>query len=505
MGEARQKKAKLNVTFSVLGQIVTLICGIIVPRLLIDAYGSEAYGATASITQFLAYITLLEGGIGGVARAALYKPLADNNDKEISSVIIEIKRFFRIIGIIFVIYVIVLACSFKTIAHVQCFNWMSSFFLVIVISIATIAQYFIGISYVVLLQAAQKLYITQVVSSIATILNTILVIVFLQLGSSLIVVKLVSSIVFAIKPIVLWLYVKRYFNIEKASEKSNALEQKWTGLGQHIAFCLHSNTDIVILTIFSNLSYVAVYSVYNMIVSQIQNFTASFSAGMESVFGDMLAKNEIQSLNNTFDIYESIISIIAGVLFSVTAVMIVPFIKIYTFNVEDINYIYPTFALLLCLASFLYCLRMPYHSLIIAAGHFRQTKFAAYGEAILNLITSIFLVIKFNLVGVAVGTVVAVSFRFLFYAYYLSKEICCRSMSLFLKRCACNAFPFLIILFVGSYAVRCFDLHNYYHWIMCSFGVFLFAVLVEVVSFKAFYKSTYLIVFKSIIGKRKSI
>lgn len=66
----------------------------IVPRLMIGTFGSEAYGATSSITQFLAYITLLEAGIGGVARSALYKPLADNDDYMISAVVCEIKRFF---------------------------------------------------------------------------------------------------------------------------------------------------------------------------------------------------------------------------------------------------------------------------------------------------------------------------------------------------------------------------------------------------------------------------
>ena len=216
----REKKAKLNIGISLLGQLVVIICGLIVPRLIINSFGSEAYGATASIAQFLAYITLLEGGIGGVARAALYKPLADNDMKEISLVISEIQHFFRIISFVFLAYVIVLACSFKYISHISCFDWISTALLVVVISISTFAQYFIGISYAVLLQAAQKTYITQITSILTVILNTLLIAILILLGSNLIVVKLVSSVVFSIRPVLLWLYVKREFRLEKIRNSS---------------------------------------------------------------------------------------------------------------------------------------------------------------------------------------------------------------------------------------------------------------------------------------------
>ena len=87
MNNSRKKRVKRSVFTTLMLQCTTLVCGLIVPRALLGAYGSEAYGATTSIAQFLSYITLLEGGIGGVARAALYKPLAENNKYQISIII----------------------------------------------------------------------------------------------------------------------------------------------------------------------------------------------------------------------------------------------------------------------------------------------------------------------------------------------------------------------------------------------------------------------------------
>ena len=64
----RLLRVKLNTFSSLAHQLVTTLCGLVIPWIMIDTFGSTAYGITISIAQFLSYITLLEGGIGRVAR-----------------------------------------------------------------------------------------------------------------------------------------------------------------------------------------------------------------------------------------------------------------------------------------------------------------------------------------------------------------------------------------------------------------------------------------------------
>lgn len=502
MADIRAKKAKLNISTSLISQFVILLCGLVVPRLMIKAFGSEAYGATTSIAQFLAYISLLEGGIGGVARAALYKPLAQNNIELISAVVSEIKRFFRIISYIFLAYVVVLAISFKSISDIESLNWISTFLLVLVISISTFAQYFIGISYAVLFQAAQKTYVTNFVQIITTVLNTVLVILLIFCDCNLILVKLVSSCVFVLRPIIMWLIVKKDYKLVAVKQKnSGLLSQKWVGLGQHIAYFLHTNTDVAVLTVFANVLLVAVYSVYNMIVANIQNFAMSFLSGMEALFGDMLAKKEFKLLQKVFGFYETLISVISVFLFSVTAVLIVPFVKLYTQGITDADYIAPKFAMLLILSALVHCLRMPYHSVVIAAGHFKQTQIAAYGEAAINILLSIVLVIKFSLIGVAIGTLVATVFRFLFYVYYLSKNIFNRSMLLFAKRTVVNAGTFCISFYLGYRALSYFEILSYIDWAKVAILVSLIAACIVLLSNFIFYSSDIVNIAKKTVRK----
>lgn len=503
MNNGRKQRVKKSVLTTLALQITTLICGLIVPRALLGAFGSEAYGATTSITQFLSYITLLEGGIGGVARAALYKPLAENDKTKISVIVYELKRFFRILAYISIGYALVLACTFKSLSHIECYDWMTTFWLVLVIAISTFGQYFIGISYSALIQADQRVYIINILSIATTALNALFVIALIKAGSNLLAVKLVSSFVFLLKPTAMWIYVRKKYGIVMHPKRDKSvLSQRWTGLGHHIAYYIHNNTDITVLTLVDNLKSVSVYSVYNMVTQNIQNVVSALCSGMESLFGDMIARNEKRKLNETFDLYETMISIACTILFSTVYVMIVPFVSIYTKGIEDVNYIRPEFALLITTAAVVYCFRHPYIATITAAGHFTQTRWGAYGEAILNICTSVILVWKLGLEGVAIGTVIAIAARLIYSVFYLSKNILSRPIRSFILRESVNFINIACIVFGCNVFIRKFEMSNYFQWACCAGVVFLISTAVTLLINLIVYKDTTIKAYKTIISKK---
>lgn len=503
MYNGRKQRVKKSVLTTLVLQITTLVCGLIVPRALLGAYGSEAYGATTSIAQFLSYITLLEGGIGGVARAALYKPLAENNKLQISVIVYELKRFFRILAYISIGYALVLACTFKSLSHIECYDWMTTFWLVLVIAISTFGQYFIGISYSALIQADQRVYIINILSIMTTLLNALFVIALIRSGSNLLSVKLVSSVVFLIKPTAMWIFVrKKYGLLNHPKRDKKILSQKWTGLGHHIAYYIHSNTDVTVLTLVDNLKSVSVYSVYNMVTQNIQNVVSGLCSGMESLFGDMIAKNEKRKLNDTFDLYETMISITCSVLFSTVYVMIVPFISIYTNGIEDANYIRPEFAFLITTAAVLYCFRHPYILTITAAGHFSQTRLGAYGEAIINIIVSVVLVWKMGLDGVAIGTVIAITARLIYSVIYLSKNVLFRPIQSFVRRGIVNIVNIGCIVFGCRFIIQRLDISNYLQWSCYAGAVFLFSTAITLIINLIAYKDITVKAFKTIISRK---
>lgn len=487
MADNRQKLAKYNIYSSLLTQFVMMVSGIIVPKLFITYFGSEVYGATASIAQFLGYIVLLEGGIGGVARAVLYKPLAENNIEKLSAIFAEIEHFFRIVGYIFLVYILVLACGFQRISKFDALDWSSTFFLVCAIAISTVAQYFIGISNAVFLQAAQKTYITNMIRIVTTILNVLVIVLLMHMGCNIIVVKLISGLVFVLGPVLQWLYVKKNYCLVKVERQKDALKDKWVGMGQHLAYFFHSHTDVVVLTLFANLLLVAVYSVYSMIIGAIQSIVSSFATGMEALFGDMYAKKEYNLLNDTFSEYETLISCIAVILFSTTIVLITPFIQLYTNGVTDVDYIQPLFGVFLIIDAILYAMCAPYNAMVIAAGLFRQTRIAVYGQAVINVLLSIVLVNRFGLIGVAIGTVCATIFRFTFYAIYLAKHTVNISLWILIKRLVVNVILSGAVVFIGRMAISKIVISNYLYWALAGVIVTSIAVFVTLMGNYLFF------------------
>ena len=300
----RSRKAIYNIISNLILQFVVVVYGFIVPKIIISKFGSNVNGLISSITQFLAYITLLESGFGPVVKATLYKSIAEKDNKTIKSILKTTEKFFRTIALIFIIYIIVLIVAYPMIVNNE-FDKLYTISLILIISISTFAEYFFGMTYKLYLQADQRTYVISIIQIVTYILSTIFIVVLAKINCSIQIIKLVSGLIFVLRPLLQNYYVKKKYNINlKDVQEKYELKQKWDGLAQHIASVIHSNTDITILTIFCSLTEVSVYSVYYLVVSGIKKIIQAFSSGIDASWGDMIAKNEHDNLNKKFNLYE---------------------------------------------------------------------------------------------------------------------------------------------------------------------------------------------------------
>lgn len=462
----RSKKAIKNIITSVFQQIISFVCGLIVPRSIIIAFGSSVNGLISSITQFLSYISLLEAGIGPVIKAALYKPIAQKDKYEIEKILKSSQRFFRVISGIFIIYLIILCFIYPLIVAEQ-FDFWFTISLIIIISISTFAEYFFGMVYKLYLQAEQQTYITSILQTGTIILNAISTIVLIKLNANIQIVKLVSAFVFVLRPIIQNIYVKKKYNIDfKEVKEKYTLRQKWDGLAQHIAAVVHSSTDIAVLTVFTNTAEVSVYTVYLSIVNGIKNTVQAFTGGIDASFGDMIVRREKENLNKSFKTYELFYYTLITIVYIVTMIMILPFVSVYTSGITDINYYRPTFAILIIVAELFWSIRLPYSSITLAAGHFKETRKGAWVEAFLNLSISIILVFKFGMIGVAIGTLIAMMVRTIEFIYHSSKYILERKVWDAVGRIILLVLENLLLVPIGMFICNRYNVDSYMSWII---------------------------------------
>lgn len=486
-------KVKKNIFITLILNIVTIINGLILPRLFILAYSSDINGAVVSISQFLSYITFLEAGVGVVVCAALYKPLACNDIREISSVICETERFYKKIALIYLVYMFGIALIYPFI--VPQFGERYTFALVLVIGLSTFCQYYFGITYQLLLNADRKIWINSLFSIFALVCNLIISVIMIYQKVDILLIKLACSIIYMIRPIILKLYVKKQYKLENIETiGNNVLKQKWYGLGHHIASFVHLNTDVVLLTFFEPISEVSVYSVYSSISISIRSIIKGVSEGMVASLGNLLATGKKDKICSFFRAYLLFNIVFVCILFTVSGILVCPFVELYISNTTDVDYIRREFAIILFVAEAIYCFRLPYQDVVFSSGHFHQTRISAYLEAIINALMTIILIQYYGMIGAVVGTFFATLFRLFSYVRYLSKEILYIDLNETIKKYIGNALLCIIsILIVNSIK---FQFTSWAGWVINAVIIFVIVSLIFLLGNFGFYRKDMCAVFK---------
>lgn len=490
----RKKKLLLNTVTGIIKQVVTVICGFILPRYMLLYYGSSVNGLVSSITHFLSFISLLDMGVGAVVQSNLYRPLANKDRDQISRIVKSSERFFRRLGYIFIGYIIVLCFLYPAVINSD-YEPLFSISLIAIISVSTLAQYLFGMTYQLLLNADQRSFIPLSIQIGTIVLNTVLAVILMRAGASVHVVKLMSATVFVLRPILQMLYVRKHYSINrKIVLEGEPIKQKWNGFSQHLAAVVCQNIDVAVLTLFSSLSNVSIYSVYFNVTNGVEQIIMTAATGTEALLGNMIAKGEKEKLLKIFSAIEWIIHFGVTIVFTIAGITIVPFISVYTKGITDANYLVPMFGALLVLAYASQCLRVPYYRIIKAAGHFKQTQNGAYISAVLNVVISIALVFKYGLIGTAIGTLVAMAYHTCYFVWYLRRNIISRSVTFFLRYIFTDCLIAIIAIFLTSLFKM--SISSYYEWIVLALLVSLVVIAVSLVVNLLFYRGQVVETFK---------
>lgn len=462
---------KKNIISALVNQGITIVYGLVLPRLIIVVFGSEINGMVSSISQFLSFISLLEGGLGAVILAELYLPIEQNNDTKIKGILYASKSFFTKLGMIFLGYTVVVAIIYSYSVKDR-YNTLSIALLVFVLSLSTLSQYLFAITSKLLLQAQQKIYIVNNVSSITLILNIIIAFVTIKIYPSIILLKFCSAIMFLIQPLIFNNYIEKKYRTFNREFAKYTLKNRWSGFGQNLAHFINMNTDIAILSVFVSLREVSVYSIYLLAINALRSLIMALDNSFQSSLGKCYAERDIEKLGNNFKRFNSMNALITFTFFNTCLLLINPFVQLYTDGVKDANYYRPVFALIMVLANIVFCLREPLRSIVLATGKFKETNFGAYIEAAVNIIVSLILVHYMGIVGVAIGTFVAILIRMIYFYYFLHKDILFLDLRYYFK----INLKYLIIIIINILGYAFIPIHCDSAINFCLYGAAIFII-----------------------------
>ncbi len=469
----RTKKALVNLMASLAFFIVSALAGFILPSLFIKHYGSETNGLIGSIKQFIAYLALVEAGVGAASIAALYVPLIDNKTQKINNILTATKHFYQRSGHIFFTLLILIAACYPSLVRDE-INPVISGMMVIILGLGGVAEYYLIGKYRVLLTADQKSYILSMIQTGSILLSTATSVILVNNNANILVVQAVATLIYLSR----YFLIRTYFSREypyvdfKGKPDISAISQRWSAFIHQIAGIVVFNSPIVIITVFCGLKDVSVYVVYALVFTAVGSLIGTFSNGLLASFGEVIALKDIGVFRKAYNNFEYIFYAVLAWAFTCTALLIMPFMAVYTEDFTDFNYIRPDVATLFVLVGVANNIRIPPNIVVAAAGHFRETQYRAILEAVINIVASLILVQYLGVVGVLLGSVCSYSYRTIDFILYAAKYIHRQSPLGSLRRLVVNgllgfvsALPFILLWPIVA--------TNYVEWFLWATGVSL--------------------------------
>ena len=485
----RTKKAFYNIVTEILLEVVSFVCALVLPRLILSTYGSSYNGVISSITQFLDYISILTLGISGAIRVAVYRAKDDINAK--SAIVKAAEKYMHKVACALVIYVAALAVIYPYLVRDN-FGWLETASLVLIISIGVFAEYLFGVTVKAFLSAEQSNYIWNIVQIASKIISTVAAVVLIYIGQSIQIVKLGSAVILAATPVIASIIAKKKFHLISDIEPDTlALSARRDVVAHSIANTVHSYTDIFLLTVFTDPITVSIYSIYSLVFTSVKKIQQVFTTGMEGAFGSLWAQGQYKQYRDNFNTYEFLCFAFVSVVFPCVSLLLLPFIQLYTNDVHDANYILPVFAYLSVATHALFGLRTPYVTAVQSAGHYKETKKYAFIEAGLNFSISFIAVFWNGLIGVTLGTLIANLYRTVQYAAYASKNLISRSFGKFIKRLLWLCMNFAVIVVAVHFIIR-WQTFSWGMWVFNGIICFAFSLIVTVITSVIFYKDDFL-------------
>ena len=452
-------------------------------RYFVQYMGMETLGMMKLFTQLLAYLNIIEMGLGSASAFALYKPLADKDYEKTSIIVNTIENIYNKIAILLLIL------GFLCIPIIPFFMRVSEFsnkiyFYWILYVLNTVSTY-LFIKYVILFTANQEFLYVRIIQSVSKFLFQVIQIVF--------IVKFHSFFIYIILLIIdntaQWLffkvhYRKKYSFIIKTKEKFNGIKNNiknlfWHKIGGLVVF----NTDLILISKFTDLKIVGIYASYQMIFQVLRIIMGILTNVLSPKIGKFIAQhNKIESYNyfKKVDIFYCFISIFFTYC---TYSLINSFIIIWLG--EEFLLSERTLKLL-CFNLVTILFRGNLGNFKEGAGFFDDIK-SPILESVINLVVSIALGLKLGLDGVIIGTIISNIIVILVYRPILVFERCFeRDWKEYIKIYG-NYFILTIISLVSlNFIIRPFIQENilsWFKWIIYAIKISSISLIVITIIF----------------------
>ena len=380
-----------NAFVSILYELIIIGFGLVVPRLIIGAYGSEVNGLASTINNVLHILTLLQAGAAGASIFQMFKPVAEKDYEKISIIMDSSRRYFCLIGSIFMVLVFAVSPLFGLLAKSESVSFSEKLIAFLILG-ANGSLYIFFVSYFdVLFSSHQKRFVIYLAGIIDKIVYYGLIILIVLLKLDFMLMYVVAFLATAVRIVVLYIiYQRTYKPLIKRVPKSIKFKIPNKGylLCTQISMQLITSVPTIILSMASGLAIASVFAVYYLVYNTVKIFINIIQLSVNEVFGNFVVTKTDEEVQKTFSLLDFVFAGVGVILIGCVAFLYQPFIYVYTdFNNLDYNYMYPLLSFVVAGLLIFSTVNHSYSTLVNVKGYYKETYvqnlvFACIGTAL---------------------------------------------------------------------------------------------------------------------------
>lgn len=461
----RLEKSVKNISFSFITNIIKLIILFFMRRIFLFRLGEEYLGLNGVLLNLIAMFSLVELGIGSAIGYSLYKPLSEENFKNIASKMNFFRLAYKRISLIILIVGIgvypFIQEVFKKNQTIEPNTIKLAYFLFV---IDTVISYLFSYKKI-LLEADQKTYKINIINIIFFILTSLFQCIMLIKYNNFIfyiVVKIIFNFInnftcslFVDKE---YKYLKKYnkLKINKEERKNIFINTKALILHKIGDICINA-TDNIIIAKYINISMVGLFSNYMMIILAAQGIIAQIFSSLMATIGSMIVKED---KNKAYEIFK-VLNFIGFLIFGLMTVVFYNSIQIFIEVWLGKEYIIDgAFLVIISLNMYITGMRIVTGTVKSAAGYYVQDKYSPLIQSIFNLYFSIYLVKEYGIIGVLIGTLISSLIPTLYRPYILYKYLFERNFFLYFKDYFKYLLNVILLIFLSVIIIDYFRTEN---------------------------------------------
>lgn len=409
--KSRKTSSVRNTIFGLTSQFLFLVLAFVCRTVLIKKLGTEVLGINALYSNILSILSLAELGIGNTLIFSLYKPLANNDDAAIASIMKYYKKLYTYIAIAVLVIGLALLPVLKFLISNDINISTRDLYIYYLLFLANSCFSYVMCYKQSLINADQKLFVIKIFNCIFYIILYGLQIACLFIFKNYIIHLSIFSLVTLFQNIALSIWADKHYSYTKIKNPAPIDAETKKTINHNIrstfiyklGFVLENCTDNILISVLVSTIAVGVYSNYNMLVGAVTGVINVFIYALYASVGNLSVENDPQKSYKIFNVLLLFFQYVGTFATICFFTVFNDFIAIWVG--PEFLFDFKT-VIVICVSFYFTVATCPIWIFRENFGLYKEVKYLTLATAIVNIGLSILLGIYWGILGILAATII---------------------------------------------------------------------------------------------------